>query len=120
MVNNNFQLIGTMIENFEKKVSGEYVFYEGRIEVESRMNGGNVREFIVKVSSSNKKINPDADYEGKIVVISGYLDSYKFDDGGLSIKLCATDLFVATKEETEDMLGDNLDSIDLPDDDLPF
>lgn len=146
MVNNFVNVIGIAVTDFVDISNKRWQSHTFDIEVEKNgSKSGAVFTLPIQVYGSNTHIDTSKSILGRQVVVQGYLDSFQTKEGGHVVKLIAQSMYVLGKgeaderleeleqvnsddipedteieEEDEDMLGDNLDSIDLPDDDLPF
>ena len=146
MVNNFVNVIGIAVTDFVDISNKRWQSHTFDIEVEKNgSKSGAVFTLPIQVYGSNTHIDTSKSILGRQVVVQGYLDSFQTKEGGHAVKLIAQSMYVLGKgeaderleeleqvnsddvpedteieEEDEDMLGDNLDSIDLPDDDLPF
>ncbi len=146
MVNNFVNVIGIAVTDFVDISNKRWQSHTFDIEVEKNgSKSGAVFTLPIQVYGSNTHIDTSKSILGRQVVVQGYLDSFQTKEGGHVVKLIAQSMYVLGKgeaderleeleqvnsgdvpedteieEENEDMLGDNLDSIDLPDDDLPF
>ena len=146
MVNNFVNVIGIAVTDFVDISNKRWQSHTFDIEVEKNgSKSGAVFTLPIQVYGSNTHIDTSKPILGRQVVVQGYLDSFQTKEGGHVVKLIAQSMYVLGKgeaderleeleqvnsddvpedteieEEDEDMLGDNLDSIDLPDDDLPF
>lgn len=146
MVNNFVNVIGIAVTDFVDISNKRWQSHTFDIEVEKNgSKSGAVFTLPIQVYGSNTHIDTSKSILGRQVVVQGYLDSFQTKEGGHVVKLIAQSMYVLGKgeaderleeleqvnsddvpedteieDEDEDTLGDNLDSIDLPDDDLPF
>ena len=116
MLNNEFRLIGTVVSDYEKGGTENFVKYTFNLEVEKR-NKKEPSVYLITVFESNKSIDVKNRLLGKQIILQGYLDEYKGN-----MKLVAQDIVVigAVPVEEEKIKGANLEEIELPNDDLPF
>lgn len=90
MINNNFNLIGTVTSDFTDVAAAvNFPKKEFTIEVEKKGGKGYSTTMKCVVLGNNQSIKTDIDLTGKTVIVSGYIDCYKN-----FVSLVAQDMFV--------------------------
>ena len=116
MLLNEFRLIGTVLSDFEKSGTDNFVKYSFNLEVEKK-NKKEPSVYSITVFEKNNSIDLSKSLKVKQIIVQGYLDTYKD-----FVRLIAQDIMVigAVPEAKKKVESANLQPLDLPENDLPF
>lgn len=101
MINNEFNVIGVAVSNFEDITNDKYKSHLLRIEVEKLgSTRGRSFELVVQVYGSNNAIDTKFNIIGHLIACNGYLDCYSTDKGSIVLKAVANKIYVLDDGKT--------------------
>lgn len=108
MLNNEFKLIGVVVEDYTEIGTEKFSKKSFSLEVDKKRGGPSTLKIIVY--GTNSYIDTNTPILGKTVIVSGYIDSYKD-----FVSLIAQDMLIVGAE-TVDIVEQTL----VSNDDMPF
>ena len=137
MVNNNFEIIGVATSNYQDVSSPTSNFTKYKFEIEIEKTGskqGNTMKLAVEVYGTNRAVDIHEAIIGRRMAVNGYIDSYfknKSDEATIKLvaqavmllddkKNIAVNVAPVKEEAKEEEIEEVVESVDVPDDELPF